>query len=185
MNLCRWAAGGALALMLVTSGSYRFATADTAAASKPNAVEQADAGKEAVFNLKEVPIVEQQNVSGLLSRTMFRRLGSLTAKCQPAAEKTVKAYPKLNSKRPLYGALILLRDPAKPESAKTFHFVLDQSEVASGGRCKARGRGRPENGGQVGETGRELCGDAPGDSAPAAFLRPTDFRRRRRRGSDQ
>ena len=66
MNLRRWAAGGAVALMLLTSGLHRSATADNTTANKPGAAEKADAGKETVYELKEVPIVEEKDLSSLL-----------------------------------------------------------------------------------------------------------------------
>ena len=44
--------------------------------------------------------------------------------------KEVRAYPQLNSKRPLYGQLLLSGDPAKRTAAKTFYFVLDESARA-------------------------------------------------------
>ena len=41
--------------------------------------------------------------------------------------KQVKTYPKLKSKRPLYGSVTFDADFLNPKVGKTFHFVLDES----------------------------------------------------------
>ena len=61
MHPCRWAVGGAVALMLLTSGLHHSATADNTPAGKPNATEKADAAGEVVYKLKEVPTFNRRN----------------------------------------------------------------------------------------------------------------------------
>ena len=57
---------------------------------------------------------------------MLPRSSLSGGECTTAADKSV-TYPKLNSKRPWYGVIVVAREPGKPDSVKKFHFVLDMS----------------------------------------------------------
>ena len=74
MNLRRWAAGSG-GLDALDMGLHRSATADNTTANKPGTAEKADAGKETVYELKEVPIVEEKDLSSLLPRITFKPPG--------------------------------------------------------------------------------------------------------------
>jgi hypothetical protein len=122
---CRWAVAGAAALMLLCSlPSSPAAEEKPAAEGKAGADNKSGAGEGAVFKLQEVSIFDQKQDAELARLPMF---GGQTAQCSSQPAKEVKAYPKLKSKRPLYGAIILNRDPAKPGPAMKFYFVLDES----------------------------------------------------------
>jgi hypothetical protein len=50
-----------------------------------------------------------------------------TVRCGPSPASRVKAYPKLKSKRPMYGSIRFDANPREPASGVEFHFVLDES----------------------------------------------------------
>ena len=116
MEKCRWAIGIILALMLLCS-----------ATSGPAAEEKAPPNKEAVFELKEISLFDQKGGAAAWQFPMFG-MQEAAVSTQPAKE--VKAYPKLNSKQPLYGSIVFSRNPERPRSAVKFYFVLDESKPA-------------------------------------------------------
>ena len=77
-----------------------------------------------VVPLEEVPAFGQEEAGG---RVQYRYPRGQSVACLPTASSAVKAYPKLNSKRPLYGAVRFDAAPADPASGRTFHFVLDEA----------------------------------------------------------
>jgi hypothetical protein len=97
------------------------------ATSGSAAEEKALANGKAVFEMKEVSLFDQKDNAAFSQYPMFG-LQEAALGTQPAKE--VKAYPKLNSKRPLYGSIVLSRNPERPRSAMKFYFVLDESATA-------------------------------------------------------
>ncbi len=143
MKRRHWAVAGILALALFCSASCGPAVKEkappdekTVAASKPGADEVA------VFDMKEVSLYDQKE-RGAISE--FPLLGGQIASLRTQPAKEVKAYPKLNSKQPLYGSIAFGRErgtvpfsltrksgqsPGKQGPATKFYFVLDQSGTA-------------------------------------------------------
>lgn len=80
-----------------------------------------------VVPLEEVPAFGKEEAGG---RVQYRYPRGQSVACLPAASGAVKAYPKLNSKRPLYGSVRFDAAPADPASGLTFHFVLDEAGEA-------------------------------------------------------
>ena len=78
--------------------------------------------EEAVFEMREVSAFDEfvANPGIHLTRGTY-------AECSTVPDKDVKAYPKLNSKQPLYGKVVF--DPSlwRGKSPLVFHFVLDES----------------------------------------------------------
>lgn len=75
--------------------------------------------KDATFDLKEAPILKNANFAQSIWQAM-------SVQCSTEPFKEVKAYPKLHSKRPLYGKLQFNRTaPGKLEAP--IYFVLDES----------------------------------------------------------
>ena len=75
--------------------------------------------KDAAFDLKEVSIFDNGNMGQSLWR-------AVSVQCTTEPFKEVKAYPKLNSKHPLYGKLQFARTTPAQEEAPIY-FVLDES----------------------------------------------------------
>ena len=109
---------GGAARMLMSARTGRPAADDKAPADKPAAAGKVEFKMEQVSLLKET---ENQAALNLL----FSSMHSVALSDKPAAE--VKAYPKLKSKRPLYGTLVLDVTPGKPGSGTKYYFVLDES----------------------------------------------------------
>lgn len=87
--------------------------------------EGGDAAKadEAVFPMKDMSILDIQPGSSLF--------GDLTrgarGECKEEPFEEVKAYPKLLSKKPIYGLIRLAADPNDRESGTPLYFVADES----------------------------------------------------------
>jgi len=116
-----------MALALVSPGPSSARGAEEAAADQPaGAKEKSGAGRETVVKMQEVLVFEEQGKEkgGAARYPVF---GGQYANCSATPNPGVKAYPKLNSKRPLYGSVLFRRDPSKPSAAAKFDFVLDQS----------------------------------------------------------
>ena len=87
--------------------------------SVATAAEEKAKTKDTVFELKEVSVFD----NGVASQSLRR---PTLAQCSTEPFKEVKAYPKLNSKRPLYGKLqFSCATPGKEEAP--IYFVLDES----------------------------------------------------------
>ncbi len=84
-----------------------------------SAAEEKPAVKDATFDLKEVSVFDSGNAGQSFWRAM-------NVRCSTEPFKEVKAYPKLNSKRPLYGKLQFSRTAGAKLEAPIY-FVLDQS----------------------------------------------------------
>jgi hypothetical protein len=97
---------------------FGLALAVSAFGMSAAAAEEKSKEKDAAFELKEVSIFDNGNAGQPLWRAM-------NVQCSTEPFEEVKAYPKLNSKRPLYGKLQLPRTAAKEEAP--IYFVLDQS----------------------------------------------------------
>jgi hypothetical protein len=79
--------------------------------------------EEAVFEMREI------SAFGKGREDSYRLTRGQYAPCSETPDKEVKAYPKLNSKRPLYGKIKFgdnRLDPVKGEGIE-FRFVLDES----------------------------------------------------------
>jgi hypothetical protein len=124
MEKSRCAMGIVLALVLLCS-----------ATSGPAAEEKAAPNGEAVFELKEVSLFDEKGGQANWQYPMFG-MQEAAVNTQPAKE--VKAYPKLNSKQPLYGSIVFSRNPERPRSAVKFYFVLDESKPAKAPAEKAK-----------------------------------------------
>ena len=78
----------------------------------------------AVFKLDEVPAFgKEEGAAG----SPGRYLGGQYVQCSTQPSKQVKRYPKLNSKKPLYGSVVLDGSFVDPSVGTVFRFVLDQS----------------------------------------------------------
>jgi len=86
-------------------------------------VRPAGADGEAVFEMREVAVFESTQ-SQELARGQY-------AQCETEPDEKVKVYPKLKSKRPLYGVIKFARDPYEPESGVEYRFVVDESGDAA------------------------------------------------------
>ncbi|MGA2254991.1 MAG: hypothetical protein ABSG53_10040, partial [Thermoguttaceae bacterium] len=118
MNKYRWAIGGTMALMCLGL-----------VPRSPAADEKTPAADQSTFKMAEISLFDQtQDVGGDSVQMLFR--GGVTAALTANPAKEVKAYPKLNSKRPLYGTVVLNQDPEKPGKWLNYYFVFDQSPKA-------------------------------------------------------
>jgi len=133
MRTCRWTIGAILALALTPPGPGNWGAAGAAAADQPaGAKEKAGGGGETgeiLVKMQEVLVFEEKGKEGG-GAVRYPLLGGQFANCTATPNPQVKAYPKLNSKRPLYGAAFFGRDPAKPSAAARFDFVLEESHPA-------------------------------------------------------
>jgi hypothetical protein len=121
MAKCRWAIGGTLALMFMCSAPSSPGADEKPA---PDVKAPAAASGEAVFKMQEVSVFDQKEDPQTAN---FRMFGSAMASCTTKPATEVKAYPKLNSKRALYGMVVVNRDPEKPGPGTKCYFVLDES----------------------------------------------------------
>ena len=78
---------------------------------------------EAVFPMKDMSILDMKAGSSLFSDLTRGARGE----CKEEPYEEVKAYPKLLSKKPIYGLIRLAADPYDPESGTPFYFVADES----------------------------------------------------------
>ena len=130
MNKYRWAVVATMALVCLGLAPRR-----------PAADEKTPAADQATFKMKEISFFDQTPDADNVSVPMF---GGVAAALTTTPAKEVKAYPKLNSPRPLYGTLVLNQDPVTPGNSPTgkaptkaamskatkYYFVLDQSAPA-------------------------------------------------------
>ena len=72
--------------------------------------------------MREVSTLEKNAIQ----ESPYRLAVGQYAECSTQPDKAVKAYPKLNSKHPLYGTLLFDRDISTGKS-NGIHFVLDES----------------------------------------------------------
>jgi len=79
----------------------------------------ARADGEAVFKMREVSVFESTRSQDLVR--------GQSAQCETEPNEDVIAYPKLKSKRPLYGVIKFARDYMNPETGVEYHFVIDES----------------------------------------------------------
>jgi hypothetical protein len=96
------------------------------------AAEENPGGEEAVFETREISTFDNNG-----DYDGHRMTYGASADCSTEPDKEVKAYPKLKSKRPLYGKLKFDFNLATGK-AKVFHFVLDESGEAPAAEAKTR-----------------------------------------------
>jgi hypothetical protein len=125
MEKCRWALGGVLAFALLCSATSSRAAEDKAP-PEDKAVADSKAG-EVVFEMKEVSLFDQKDGA---ANSQYPMSGGQSASLSTQPAKEVKAYPKLKSKQPLYGSIVLNRNAQKPGRATKFYFVVDESNPA-------------------------------------------------------
>ncbi len=98
----------------------------------PATAEEKAGPGEAVFDMRErSAFTVEQSPPGpivMLTRGQY-------APCTTTPDKEVKAYPKLKSKRPLYGKVTFDPDPVTRKGIE-FHFVLDESGEPPAGEEK-------------------------------------------------
>ena len=92
------------------------------------------AGDKSSFKMEEISILDQSEDTAGGMPPMYR---GVTVQLSPQPAKEVKAYPKLNSKHPLYGTLGLNGYQPMPAGMPKYHFVLDQSPEAVKAAAKA------------------------------------------------
>jgi hypothetical protein len=129
MEKCRWAIGVILALVFLC-----WATSVPAGEEKTPPDEKAGAAGEAAFDMQETSLFDQKERAAITPYPMF---GMQSASLSTEPAKEVKAYPKLMSKRPLYGSIVFNQNSAKPGSATRFYFVLDKSSAVEKAEEKA------------------------------------------------
>ncbi len=133
MNRC-WLVVSPAALVFLALGAS-VGAAEEKGPKKDAAIEDAaskagPAGKSpaltgpAVFKLDEVPVFgKEEGAAG----SPGRYPGGQYVQCSTQPSKQVKRYPKLNSKKPLYGSVVFDGSFVDPSVGTVFHFVLDQS----------------------------------------------------------
>jgi hypothetical protein len=119
MKKCRWAIGGMMVLVFLC-----WAASSPAADEKAAPDEKAAASGEAVFDMKEISLFDQKATAGIPQRPAS---GGQSTSLGDEPAKEVKAYPKLNSKHPLYGSIVFNRGARSSVPLTKFHFVLDES----------------------------------------------------------
>lgn len=123
-----------LALLYLALGPPgAFAEEKAAAPDKPAADKAA--AKEVVFKLEEASVLERWE--GEMQD--MRQVSGQYVRCTTEPSKQVKAYPKLNSKKPLYGTATFDANPVAPGAGIKFHFVLDESGETPKGEEKKEG----------------------------------------------
>jgi len=84
------------------------------------AAEKDAADEQTTFEMKEVSILDAKDEE-------IVRYAGIYVDCTNKPAETVKAYPKLKSKRPLYGTFEIDRDRFRGHRGTEYHFVLDAS----------------------------------------------------------
>jgi len=114
---------GLLVLGVLVAGAAALAAEEPAAGQK--APPKAAAAQEAVFEMREVSAFQAGVGAGWSPLARGQ-----AAVCKTEPDKEVKAYPKLRSKRPLYGSVTFDASRTDPKAGIKFHFVLDESGEA-------------------------------------------------------
>ena len=96
---------------------------DLARAGQPEKETAAKAVEEVAFPLQEISILKT-TLDPALQSDLTR---GARAECQEGPHEAVKAYPKLLSKKPVYGLIRLAADPYQKESGTPLYFVADES----------------------------------------------------------
>ena len=107
-----------LAITLERPG--RFAASPTGETEQESEAEGTD---ETVFPLREMSILDSSLDQPLLSNLT----SGARAECQEEPHEAIKAYPKLLSKKPVYGFIRLAPDREQLGSGTAFYFVVDES----------------------------------------------------------
>jgi hypothetical protein len=94
---------------------------------------------EATFPMREISAFEKSDIPS----SPYRLNRGAQVECSTEPDKAVKAYPKLNSKRPLYGKVKF--DQRQPGGTGIeFHFVLDESGETPADQEKQEQKKAPE-----------------------------------------
>jgi hypothetical protein len=98
------------------------AAVNDAAAKPGDAVKKVVLTEPVVVKLEEAPAFGKEQTPG-----QVRYPQGQYASCRIVPDPRVKAYPKLNSKRPLYGTVTFDADYYQAKAEVTYHFVVDES----------------------------------------------------------
>ncbi len=113
----KWLILGCSLLAIFAGGPGRFAALRAGESEETDSV---------VFPMREISVLD-----GSLDQSLLRDLTSgARGECQEEPHEAVKAYPKLLSKKPVYGLIRLASDPYQPESGTPCYFVVDESGEA-------------------------------------------------------
>jgi hypothetical protein len=97
--------------------------ASLVAAAEKDADKPENGPAEATFDMREISVFDNSD-----PQSRYNLCRGEYAECLPEPSKEVKAYPKLNSKRPLYGVVKCGFNPLDQNAPKMeFYFVLDES----------------------------------------------------------
>jgi hypothetical protein len=124
----------------------------------PAAGEEKPVPEEAVFDLREVSVFD---AAGPQSVTLTR---GQYAECVNEPDKAVKAYPKLKSKKPLYGKVKFGWYPGKNEGIE-IHFALDESGEPAPDKTEANPRE------EVKKKEPASSSDKPSEAKPSSYDR--------------
>jgi hypothetical protein len=156
------------------TGPCAVAEKSCAAAEKCTTAEKTEARpthvitETAVFAMEEVPAFSEQHAvvvafavpgTARTIRYSYPRAPYIVAHNVPSRE--VKAYPKFQSKRPLYGSMTLDNDSRDSKSARTFYFVLDESGETKPAAAENKTETSAKNGSQKGPAGAKKKAAAP------------------------
>jgi hypothetical protein len=89
------------------------------------------------FEMKEVSIFDAKDAAILKDH-----LSGGMSNCAAEPDPAVKAYPKLKSKRPLYGKLIVDGNRFRGDAGTEYQFVLDASAPPKGAGAKSKSDGQ-------------------------------------------
>jgi hypothetical protein len=127
MRRTLWLIGGALALTFLLT-----CPAAMVAEKEPGAADGTPGPEQAVFEMQEISVFKEFKEGEADEFSPYDLVGGLYTLCSTEPNEQVKAYPKLNSKQPLYGSLPYDQDLLNPYVQAEFHFVLDESGEDSG-----------------------------------------------------
>ncbi len=109
-------------VVLLATGALEPPTAG--AEEKPKESKTGDTAAKAVFPMQEISLSKLLDLSPRLSGELTRG-GRAAYQKEPFSE--VKAYPKLRSKKPIYGFIRLGSDPLVRDSGTAVYFVADET----------------------------------------------------------
>lgn len=167
-----------MVLGIITAGLGR--AADEKKASSP-----ATPDKEVTFEMREVSAFA---IAGTNNRNSYLLVRGQSAQCSTEPDKEVKAYPKLNSAKPLYGKVKFGRTSDNPVAGVEYHFVIDESgekttkpikdkPAGSQPYTKEAANAKPGSGGSLLQSLVSALTGATTSTPPAAPIRPPTYDR--------
>ena len=174
----RWLVGSALVLLLLALGppagaaetekapAKQTAAVKDAAAKPDDAVKKFVLAAPVVVKLEEAPAYGKQQIPG--GPNFYFPQGQY-ARCSDARNPAVKAYPKLNSKRPLYGSVTFDSNYYEATPGITFCFVLDESGDSEKKPENKAGEGKEKKSDLLASIAKALVGSEP---ARSTAIRP-------------